>query len=39
MCAWGLGRIGGPDASDALTSFLKGSQGQVKKEVAYALTL
>ncbi len=39
MCAWGLGRLGGPAAKKALTTFLNVSRGLVKEEVEYALTL
>jgi epoxyqueuosine reductase len=37
MIAWALGRIGSPDAVEALENFLNASEGQVKGEITLAL--
>lgn len=37
MCAWALGRLGGPEAKSALEEFLNSSDGPVRKEVQLAL--
>jgi epoxyqueuosine reductase len=37
MCAWALGRIGGPKAKDALAAFLNQADGQVAQEIRDAL--
>jgi epoxyqueuosine reductase len=37
MCAWALGRIGGPEAREALSAFLGQAQGQAALEIKEAL--
>ena len=39
MAAWALGRIGGADARSALEGFQSKSEGMVKDEVDYAMTI
>ncbi len=39
MTVWALGRIGGPDAVNALRSCLVGSEGMVRKEIEQALDM
>ncbi|MCF8043512.1 MAG: HEAT repeat domain-containing protein [Desulfarculaceae bacterium] len=37
MCAWSLGRIGGPEAEQALRAFREQAEGQVALEIGQAL--
>jgi epoxyqueuosine reductase len=39
MAAWSLGRIGGPRAKDALSRFLTLSDGTLRQEIDYAMSL
>lgn len=39
MISWALGRIGSPKAQKALEAILPGSEGMVRSEILYALTM
>ncbi|MFP4477513.1 MAG: epoxyqueuosine reductase [Desulfatibacillaceae bacterium] len=39
MCAWAMGRIGGPDARSRLEVIRKGAEGPVAEEIDYALEI